>query len=65
MKRVYIGIDGETDTILTVNFSKASVLEELFQIVVYIFTQVKQTKNILFTTNNSNTHLNQIRRKKK
>lgn len=35
MKRVYIGIDGETDTILTVNFSKASVLEELFQIDVY------------------------------
>ncbi len=35
MKRVYIGIDGETDTILTVNFSKTTVLEELFQIDVY------------------------------
>lgn len=35
MKTVYIGIDGETDTILTVNFSKANVLEELFQIDVY------------------------------
>lgn len=32
MKRVYIVIDGETDTILTVGFSKANVLEELFQI---------------------------------
>lgn len=35
MKRVYIGIDGETDTILTVGFSKTTVLEELFQIDVY------------------------------
>lgn len=35
MKRVYIGIDGETDSILTVGFSKANVLEELFQIDVY------------------------------
>lgn len=35
MKRVYIGLDGETDTILTVGFSKAIVLEELFQIDVY------------------------------
>ena len=35
MKRVYIVIDGETDTILTVGFSKANVLEELFQIDVY------------------------------
>lgn len=35
MKQVYIGIDGETDTILTVAFSKSSVLEELFEIDVY------------------------------
>lgn len=35
MKQVYIGLDGETDTILTVGFSKANVLEELFEIDVY------------------------------
>lgn len=35
MKRVYIGIDDETDTILAVGFSKTTVLEELFQIDVY------------------------------
>lgn len=35
MKRVYISIDGETDTILTIGFSKTTVLEELFQIDVY------------------------------
>ncbi|QYW02464.1 hypothetical protein CPT_Sigurd_066 [Enterococcus phage Sigurd] len=35
MKRVYIGIDDETETILTVGFSKTNVLEELFQIDVY------------------------------
>lgn len=35
MEQVYIGIDGETDTILTVNFSKSEVLEELFEIDVY------------------------------
>lgn len=35
MKRVYIGLDGETDTILIIGFSKATVLEELFQIDVY------------------------------
>lgn len=35
MKRVYIAIDGETDTTLIVGFSKTTVLEELFQIDVY------------------------------
>lgn len=35
MQQVYIGLDGETDTILTVAFSKSSVLEELFEIDVY------------------------------
>lgn len=35
MKRVYIAIDGETDTTLIVGFSKTNVLEELFQIDVY------------------------------
>lgn len=35
MKQVYIGLDGETDTILTVAFSKSSVLKELFELDVY------------------------------
>nr|DAH79952.1 MAG TPA: hypothetical protein [Caudoviricetes sp.] len=35
MKTVHIAMDGETDTILTVGFSKSTVLEELFQIDVY------------------------------